>query len=105
MVCFLAHILLNLFLYLFFHISIKGFLISISNVDAQLNCNFDVDFCGWSNPTANNLKWIRTQTQDSSPNTSPPGDHTLGSIYFVLIFIKLISYLLCFQNRRILYTS
>jgi hypothetical protein len=48
-----------------------------------VNCNFDVDFCGWSNVTVNNVKWIRTQTQPTSPNTSPPGDHTSGSINYI----------------------
>ncbi|XP_078334103.1 MAM and LDL-receptor class A domain-containing protein 1-like [Crassostrea virginica] len=42
-------------------------------------CNFDKDFCGWTNSVTDQFDWIRNKGATSSTGTGPTNDHTQGS--------------------------
>lgn len=41
-------------------------------------CNFDENFCGWTNATDDNFDWERRTGRTQSVGTGPPYDHTHG---------------------------
>ncbi|CAF0808194.1 unnamed protein product, partial [Brachionus calyciflorus] len=65
--------------------------ISFSNCNpndylAPLRCDFDLDFCGWTNDVANSkFNWTRNKGTTSSDQTGPSTDHTSGKGYYVYI--------------------
>ena len=40
------------------------------------DCNFDHDFCSWSNDNTTKLKWLRSTGLDPEADTGPTSDHT-----------------------------
>ena len=50
-------------------------------VDAisQISCNFDRDFCGWTNDSGAEFTWSKNKGTTPSDGTGPPWDHTTKS--------------------------
>lgn len=42
-------------------------------------CNFEKDFCGWTNSVTDQFDWIRNKGATGSSGTGPTNDHTLGT--------------------------
>uniref|UniRef100_K1QMS6 MAM domain-containing protein n=1 Tax=Magallana gigas TaxID=29159 RepID=K1QMS6_MAGGI len=42
-------------------------------------CNFEKDFCGWTNSVTDQFDWIRNKGTTGSTGTGPTHDHTLGT--------------------------
>lgn len=51
---------------------------STITTECDFSCDFDVDFCHWTQSTADNFDWIRHQGSTPSQMTGPPSDHTTG---------------------------
>lgn len=45
----------------------------------KFDCNFEVDFCLWTQDSTDSFNWTRQQGRTSSTNTGPTTDHTLKS--------------------------
>ena len=45
---------------------------------SHIHCDFEVDYCGWSNDTTAQFNWTRHQGKTSSTDTGPSTDHTQG---------------------------
>jgi len=61
-------------------------------------CNFEKDFCGWTNVASDDFDWTRHHGTTSSTNTGPPSDHTLRNAkgFIVLMnYFDLIPILIC----------
>ena len=39
-------------------------------------CDFEVDTCGWTQDTTDDLNWFRNNNRTSSANTGPSVDHS-----------------------------
>ena len=53
--------------------------ISFTNCNAEdyllpVKCNFEIDFCGWSNDLTADFNWSRNQGVTPTFNTGPSGD-------------------------------
>ena len=47
-----------------------------------IDCNFEYNFCGWSQDSTASFNWTRTSGSTGSSNTGPKNDHTLGNSKF-----------------------
>ncbi|XP_069133150.1 MAM and LDL-receptor class A domain-containing protein 1-like [Argopecten irradians] len=49
----------------------------------SVTCNFDTNFCGWTNPKTDDFDWTRQNQPTNSARTGPQSDHTSGHGYYV----------------------
>ncbi|XP_043926711.1 IgGFc-binding protein-like [Protopterus annectens] len=42
----------------------------------SLECDFDIDYCGWAQSSSDSFDWLRYKGPTPSLNTGPPYDHT-----------------------------
>ena len=47
----------------------------------NLNCDFENDFCSWTQPADAKRDWSRMKGKTFTSGTGPSGDHTTGSEY------------------------
>lgn len=43
------------------------------------DCNFEVDFCSWTQDSTDKFNWTRLSGASVSTGTGPSSDHTLGT--------------------------
>ena len=56
---------------------------------ADVTCNFDKDFCSWTNDVNDQFDWTRKNGATSSSGTGPSTDHTsVGTLYGSYIYIE-----------------
>lgn len=51
-------------------------------------CDFENDFCSWTQSKTDSFDWMRSKNGTSSKNTGPPFDHTFGSDSGYYAFIE-----------------
>ncbi|KAK7455954.1 hypothetical protein BaRGS_00039402, partial [Batillaria attramentaria] len=83
--------------YLFSHIPVVTDLVQTTysvkscHTGSALDCDFDTDFCGWTQSKADNMDWSRGTGRtvsggtDPEPNTGPDNDHTSGAGYYIYL--------------------
>ncbi|XP_021371353.1 MAM and LDL-receptor class A domain-containing protein 1-like, partial [Mizuhopecten yessoensis] len=49
----------------------------------SVTCNFDYNFCGWTNPKNDDFDWTRQRGSTASSHTGPSTDHTSGHGYYI----------------------
>lgn len=47
-------------------------------IASSVDCNFDIDVCGYRQLTSDDFDWTRQNGTTPSKNTGPNGDHTSG---------------------------
>ncbi|XP_064612390.1 MAM and LDL-receptor class A domain-containing protein 1-like isoform X2 [Liolophura sinensis] len=50
-----------------------------------ISCDFELDFCGWTDDTNDDFDWIRNSGATGTPGTGPTGDHTSSRGYYIYI--------------------
>jgi hypothetical protein len=55
------------------------------SIDQSLDCDFDIDFCSYSEDSTSEFLWERIKGPTYSYETGPNGDHTSGSGYYIFI--------------------
>lgn len=76
------------------------------------NCNFDTNFCGWTQDISEQFDWLRNKGSTPTVGTGPTVDHTSSSQSFEsfwLIFMSILPFnimnifivLSRFNNNRI----
>ncbi|XP_013393211.1 MAM and LDL-receptor class A domain-containing protein 1 [Lingula anatina] len=57
-------------------------------VPGAFTCNFEKDFCGWTQDTKDQFDWTRQNGPTSSTNTGPSTDHTMGTGAGFYVYIE-----------------
>lgn len=57
---------------------------SIADLVHDTNCNFDVDFCSWTQSKTDQFDWSRTTASYQNVGTGPLGDHTGQGSYIYI---------------------
>ncbi|RUS69887.1 hypothetical protein EGW08_022349, partial [Elysia chlorotica] len=68
--------------------SLFGLLLAalIASCAAQdLDCDFEKDFCAWTQPPTAKRDWARGQGKSVTPGTGPSSDHTTGTGYYAYL--------------------
>ncbi|XP_072182173.1 MAM and LDL-receptor class A domain-containing protein 1-like [Diadema setosum] len=52
-------------------------------VSYRVDCDYEVDLCGWTQDLSNNADWQRGQGTIGTPDTGPSSDHTSGDGYYL----------------------
>jgi hypothetical protein len=49
-------------------------------------CNFDSNFCSWTQDKTDNFDWTRQRQGTRSGNTGPSRDHTSGQLLYIVTY-------------------
>ncbi|XP_072182120.1 MAM and LDL-receptor class A domain-containing protein 1-like [Diadema setosum] len=54
----------------------------------QVECDFEINFCGWTQDENNAFQWQRRTGSTPTPNTGPTSDHSTGSFLGYYVYAR-----------------